>query len=129
MTNRRWLAVAFFAAIACTMPGSTGASSPLLESVPAGHIDRDAGAVNEYLTPDLRSECLYNADCDDGLDCTIDTCDEVSEVCTNDLDVGTCLIGDQCYEAYELNLANDCEVCDPDTASWRRIASSASCWE
>jgi hypothetical protein len=59
-------------------------------------------------------------DCDDGIECTTDTCNEDTNQCDNDLDPGFCLIGDICYDAGAINPDNDCEECDPalSTSAW-----------
>jgi cysteine-rich repeat protein len=45
-------------------------------------------------------------DCDDGVDCTVDACDEVNDVCVNDPDDAFCDDGEFC---------NGVEKCDPLT--------------
>ncbi|MBI5502271.1 MAG: hypothetical protein HY907_18655 [Deltaproteobacteria bacterium] len=65
--------------------------------------------------------CLGGAmPCNDGLWCTTDACNEVSDLCTASLNAGTCLIAGVCYNNGDLNPANLCQRC------W--TATSTSAW-
>ena len=50
-------------------------------------------------------------DCEDGLPCTDDSCDEVNDVCINDPIPSSCAIGGACFAEGTLNPGNDCEWC------------------
>lgn len=67
--------------------------------------------------------------CDDGLDCTADSCDEGLDMCINDLIADNCLIEGVCFANGELNPANDCEVCDPamSTSDWSLLPEGTEC--
>ena len=66
--------------------------------------------------------------CDDGFDCTIDTCDPATGLCTSEIGSG-CKIDGQCVGAGVLNGANPCEVCDPtaDELGWSPSPPSTPC--
>ena len=68
-------------------------------------------------------------DCDDGLSCTTDSCNETTDQCDNTIDVGYCLIGAVCYGEGAFNPANDCEECDTlsSTTSWSYVTSGTTC--
>lgn len=68
-------------------------------------------------------------DCDDGLPCTADSCNEDTDVCDNVLQPGNCLIDGVCYMDGEFNPANDCEVCDPatSTSDWTLRPAGSEC--
>ncbi|MGB0715478.1 MAG: hypothetical protein ACPGXK_06350 [Phycisphaerae bacterium] len=68
-------------------------------------------------------------DCDDGLTCTDDMCDEDSDSCMNDLIAGNCLIEGACFADGELNPDNDCEACDvaTSTSDWTQLAAGTEC--
>lgn len=67
--------------------------------------------------------------CDDGLSCTTDRCDEATDACTYTLDAGFCLIDGVCYVDAAVNPANECEECASlvDPGLWTRRAEGASC--
>ena len=58
--------------------------------------------------------------CDDAVSCTVDTCNEVDDVCDSALDGASCQIAGTCYAAGTPNPLNPCERCDPtlSTAAW-----------
>lgn len=68
-------------------------------------------------------------DCDDGLDCTVDTCDETADQCVNDRIGGRCVIDGTCRILGETNPANDCEQCDPALApfGWSFKPAGSDC--
>lgn len=68
-------------------------------------------------------------DCDDGLTCTTDHCDDTFDWCTNTLNAGSCLVGGVCYSGGTLNPGNDCEFCDSvaNPTGWTPRASGSSC--
>ena len=49
--------------------------------------------------------------CDDGLECTEDSCDESADECTYVLQDGWCLIDGVCFADGAVNPANGCEYC------------------
>ena len=49
--------------------------------------------------------------CDDGLDCTTDTCNETGQSCGYSVDPGYCLIGNACIAEGTANPANPCQEC------------------
>ncbi len=65
-------------------------------------------------------------DCDDGHDCTADSCDGLGG-CDNVVQAGTCLIEGQCRTDGESNAA--CKVCDPDESqvNWSVAPDGAAC--
>ncbi len=66
---------------------------------------------------DITIRCGTNADCDDGIPCTQDTCSTLFGICQNPLQAGSCMIGGVCASQGDDNPANDCETCDPATAT------------
>jgi hypothetical protein len=67
-------------------------------------------------------------DCNDGLLCTLDTCDETNSKCSNALTIG-CAISGACYLPGVNNPQNDCQSCNPATSGtgWTNKASGTSC--
>ena len=65
--------------------------------------------------------------CDDGVACTQDTCDQGT--CQHDLMADTCLIADVCYNNGDVNTVNDCLACDSDTdpTDWSTLPDGTSC--
>jgi len=62
------------------------------------------------LKPDLPAGwCTKNAECDDKLTCTTDTC--AAGKCTNKLATGNCLINKACYKNGTINPSMICEQC------------------
>ena len=51
--------------------------------------------------------------CDDGRSCTDDICQGNGD-CAFEIQDGTCLIGNICYDTGEQHVQNDCVACDPD---------------
>jgi hypothetical protein len=51
--------------------------------------------------------------CDDGVSCTVDTCDEANDSCTNTPDAGSCGDGQFCNGAEICDLALDCQAGTP----------------
>ncbi len=68
-------------------------------------------------------------DCDDGLACTFDSCNETTDQCDHALEDGYCLIGGYCYTDGSINPANECEACGPssDPENWSPRPAGASC--
>ena len=67
--------------------------------------------------------------CDDGVDCTHDTCNEGSDVCNYPVMAGKCMIGGVCYNNGEDNPANVCQECRPATnqLAWTNKPAGTSC--
>ena len=66
--------------------------------------------------------------CDDHVSCTIDSCDETTDACTNVFSMG-CTIGGECVGVGEHHVAYPCLVCDPtrNATDWSMEASGAVC--
>jgi hypothetical protein len=71
----------------------------------------DAAFCNGVETCDAVSDCQAGTppDCDDGVVCTADACDEVGDTCTNTIDHGLCSDGDFCNGDEICNLLSDCQ--------------------
>lgn len=66
---------------------------------------------------DAAGECTGGGDtCEDGLTCTMDSCDELADLCDNFLVPRMCTIDGTCYMDGALNPTNECQSC-------RRITS------
>lgn len=67
--------------------------------------------------------------CPDGIPCTSDDCDDVSDVCPHDLTADTCLIAGSCYSNGAINPFHQCEVCDSttDPNNWTPRPPDAAC--
>ncbi|MCH7995200.1 MAG: FG-GAP repeat protein, partial [Planctomycetes bacterium] len=74
-------------------------------------------------------ECSNDADCGDGLDCTIDSCGSVVPICTHDLIPGFCAIDDACYVGEEVDPLEPCRICDPalNARQWSPRANGIPC--
>jgi hypothetical protein len=68
-------------------------------------------------------------DCDDGIACTDDSCDEDTDQCVHAVVGGSCLIAGTCHVTGEVNPANECEHCSPadDPNAWSPKPSGAAC--
>ncbi|MCH8147115.1 MAG: hypothetical protein IH987_03865 [Planctomycetes bacterium] len=68
-------------------------------------------------------------DCNDGLICTADSCNEAQQQCDNLLIPGNCLIVGTCFQDGELNPVNDCEMCDSaiDLSNFSFLSEGTSC--
>ncbi|MFH1808310.1 MAG: hypothetical protein ABIJ09_06190 [Pseudomonadota bacterium] len=66
-------------------------------------------------------------DCDDSLACTMDSCS--LGVCTNDLQVGHCLIGTTCVAEDSLQGGEECMSCRPtlDPQAWSMVEDGTVC--
>ena len=54
--------------------------------------------------------------CDDGIICTVDTCDSETGLCEHVLDGGHCELDGACVAAGDLSPENPCLACQPDKA-------------
>jgi hypothetical protein len=68
-------------------------------------------------------------DCSDGLPCTSDSCNEMTDMCVNALSEGFCRIDNACYAEGATNPANDCEACltNKATEDWSPKADGTAC--
>ena len=69
-------------------------------------------------------DCVPPEDeCDDGLACTEDLCDEDSGSCVNRLTDGHCLINDACFDERDINPSNACTECRSETSNngWTHV--------
>jgi len=68
-------------------------------------------------------------DCDDGFSCTVDSCDEIQDMCVHTILANRCLIGGACYTVGSPNPANDCEVCNSSASQteWSDRPTGAPC--
>lgn len=67
-------------------------------------------------------------DCEDDLNCTVDSC-RPAEGCGNDLQDGFCLIDGVCRENGQAALANPCQACRTDVSvtSWSPVENGSVC--
>jgi hypothetical protein len=81
----------------------------------------DGDWCNGAETCDATNDCQAGTaiDCDDGVGCTDDSCDELMDACVNDVDDANCDDGAWCNGAETCDATNDCEAgtdqCDPLT--------------
>jgi cysteine-rich repeat protein len=78
---------------------------------PAGSSCEDGEFCNGEEVCDGAGTCLPGqpVDCDDGVGCTVDSCDEAADACVNAPDDGLCDDGQFCNGAEVCDLANDCQ--------------------
>ena len=78
--------------------------------------------------PTLPRSCEADTECDDGIDCTADTCLE-SGTCQWTVLGGQCLVGQQCHAEGAANPRQPCQVCDPsaDPLAFSNSADGAPC--
>ncbi|MFH1437775.1 MAG: hypothetical protein ABIJ56_18855, partial [Pseudomonadota bacterium] len=80
---------------------------------------------------DADAGCLPGTDdpCDDGLDCTDDSCSETDDPhCTNAVRDGACLIAGACYDAGASHPTVTCLVCDPDNSRTEWSIDEGTCF-
>ena len=79
----------------------------------------------EVFVQDLCAE----VDCDDGLDCTLDSCDAATGSCAWELLTGRCLIGGACHEAGATHPVDGCRLCNPvvSSTSWSALSEGDPC--
>ena len=71
---------------------------------------------------------LVTKNCDDGLTCTVDLCDEKSGACVNKLPPTKCLIDGFCASAAEKKPGSSgCELCQPDIDPDNWTAKAGTC--
>ncbi len=73
--------------------------------------------------------CTATADCNDGLACTTDRCDEDLGYCVWEIKADTCLIGATCYDELAPSRRDSCSVCSPEDSqtAWTPAAVGTSC--
>ena len=66
--------------------------------------------------------CTTDADCDDGLSCTVNTCSNDAE-CITTVKAGSCAIGGVCYIELDTRPDNMCQVCRPQVSKtgWQSL--------
>lgn len=64
---------------------------------------------------EIPPRCEENSDCNDGLTCTADTCNE--GVCEWTVRDNRCLVNGRCVEAGAASPADPCSVCDPEQSA------------
>ncbi|PIE18651.1 MAG: hypothetical protein CSA66_04280, partial [Proteobacteria bacterium] len=76
---------------------------------------------------DGQGACVGDTGCDDGVICTVDSCDPVAG-CGHDVVDGWCLIGGRCYDD-SATTANGCAGCAPAASqtSWTPAPAGLSC--
>ncbi len=80
------------------------------------------------LDNDCDGDVDENADCYDGIDCTLDICD-MEMGCINPPISGTCFIDGECYEDGEDNRFNECLECNVAVSqtSWTPVSNGTAC--
>jgi hypothetical protein len=76
--------------------------------------------------------CATDIECDDGLGCTDDSCEEVLPgvmACVNGIKSNRCLVGGSCFVGNEANPANECQVCKPavNKFGWSNVSEGTQC--
>ncbi len=74
--------------------------------------------------------CVGTGDpCNDGNACTVDTCDEATDSCRNEMTPDRCLIGGECVAHGLPHPSYPCLYCDPDANAhdWTPRAEGTSC--
>jgi len=100
---------------------------------PAGTGCSDGEFCTEPDTCDGSGGCVAGPprDCDDGLDCTNDSCDESANLCDNDLMPGRCVVRGDCYDEGDPDprASDPCEQCIPSTRTnqFSQAPSGATC--
>ena len=96
--------------------------------VSQGELDHteDAAPESQDVAPIDRCEGI---DCDDGVSCTVDSCDPSSGVCVWVLSEDHCFIGGACYSAGDAHPNDPCRQCDAarEGLAWSALAEGAAC--
>ena len=66
-------------------------------------------------------------DCDDGVGCTVDACDETSDTCTNPPDDASCDDGNVCSGIETCDPNNDCQAGTPLDCDDQELCTTDSC--
>ncbi len=115
---------------------ATVADSPvdtgLSLDVPSADLGADLGADDVTAAVDAAPATCSAAQlaaCDDGLDCTEDSCTQPYAVCAWKLKANTCLIGGVCVAAGAAKAGNGCSVCQPEkaTQAWSLASETTPC--
>jgi len=130
------------ATVICQSVGQCGDMNPCTDDSCTGqqcqHVANDANDPDDGLFCNgVEQACqagmiVYQIpppNCNDGLACTSDSCNEVQDQCVNSIQAGRCAINGVCYMLAELNPMNDCEVCDPFTnqTGWSQRPPGGAC--
>ncbi|UJR87215.1 MULTISPECIES: MopE-related protein [Sandaracinus] len=80
------------------MPGAVQQVPVVLFSVCRG-IECDVGidCMDGVCQTPLREECVEDSDCDDGVACTHDWCDDTDDRCSHEADSSVCVAGAECH--------------------------------
>lgn len=67
--------------------------------------------------------------CNDGIACTIDSCNPGTGLCINQLQPNTCQIGGMCFPNGTLNPSSSCQVCNvaSSTTSFTNLPANTAC--
>jgi len=109
---------------------STGVSTYRCTAVPTNN----GGACNDGDPCTRNDRCAAGScvgvsfSCDDGLDCTADTCDG-NGGCTHAIRSGWCAIDGACWPDGTLNPANSCQVCNAGSLqnAWTSLPPGSDC--
>ncbi len=109
---------------ACSAQFASWCEPGLLCEVPEAAAGEEPGLVGTCV---LEVECAGAEDCDDGLDCTTDSCDGIA--CVHEIDAGSCMIDGICWTADEVPEDNACALCDPEAAqdAWTSAIDGLEC--
>jgi hypothetical protein len=115
----------------CTVPDTCDGFGSCLPNNEADGTDCDTASFCNVGATCLAGVCGGGSpvDCDDGLPCTQDSCNEAAQRCDNDLLAGFCLIGGVCYADGGFNPGNDCQVCSVavSTIDWATLPEGSLC--
>lgn len=116
-------------ALGCGVSACGGEESGL-ERVRDGVVGQDtASSVDTLPAP----SCAGDAECDDGLGCTVDRCDLAAPAphCVWTLAADACLVADRCYARAEASPRAPCLACDPerDRFALSEVADGGACDE
>jgi len=115
----------------CTDPDTCNGTGTCLANHAPDGTNCDDGSFCNQGAMCVGGQCAGGSgvDCDDGLACTADSCNEAAQDCDNILIAGNCLIDGACYLDGEFNPANSCEFCDAagDPFTWAFVAAGTPC--
>lgn len=116
---------------ACTDPDTcNGFGTCLVNNAPDG-TDCDDGSFCNAGAICVAGFCGggITVNCDDGLTCTDDSCNEGLQQCDNILQPGVCLIDGVCYTDATFNPDNDCQFCDATVSptAWLSQPAGTEC--
>ncbi|UCE58738.1 MAG: hypothetical protein JSU63_14995 [Phycisphaerales bacterium] len=115
----------------CTDPDTCNGFGTCIPNHATDGTECDEGSFCNQGAVCVGGECTGGSviDCDDGLVCTEDTCNESLQQCDHDLLPDYCLIDDVCYDVDEFNPENDCQYCDPSLTAtdWTFMPEGTAC--